>query len=292
MRPDHPQRRADWWEHDLEFPPLRAACAARRIALCEAVWDDPALRPEEFDAFVIGTTWDYQEKAPAFLAALEAISARRPLFNPLPLVRWNLDKTYLRDLAARGVPAVPTLWEARADPGTIAAAFDALETDDLVVKPVVGASAWRQCRVRRGDPLPPPGELPPAAAMIQPFLPGAAEEGEYAYVFFGGELSHCALKVPAPGDYRVQSMFGGRERAHAPSPEDAARARGVLAAAGDPPLYARVDLVRGPDGGLVLMELELVEPYLYPEQGPGMGEVFAAALERSLRDGPPAPPPG
>jgi hypothetical protein len=45
----------------------------------------------------------------------------------------------------------------------------------------------------------------------------------------------------------------------------------------------------GPDGELVLMELELVEPYLYPEQGPGMGETFAGALERALRSGPAAP---
>jgi hypothetical protein len=118
--------------------------------------------------------------------------------------------------------------------------------------------------------------------MIQPFLPAAAEEGEYAYVFLGGAFSHAALKVPAPGDYRVQSLYGGTERAHRPSAAEAARARAVLEAAGGPLLHARVDLVRGNDGALVLMELELVEPYLYPDQGPGMGEAFAAALERAL----------
>lgn len=264
---------------------MRDACAARGLELVEALWDDPALDPDGFDAFVIGTTWDYHERTSAFLAALEGIAARKPLFNPLPLVRWNLEKTYLRDLAARGVPVVPTRWEARADAAAVAAAFDALGTEDVVVKPVVGASAWRQCRVRRGRPLPPPDELPPAAALIQPFLPAAAEEGEYAYVFFAGNFSHCALRVPAPGDYRVQSMYGGRERAHRPSPQDLVRARSVLDAVDPLPLYARVDLVRGKDGGLVLMELELVEPYLYPEQGPGMGEAFAAALERAMSAG-------
>jgi hypothetical protein len=282
MRRDHPRRRDDWWEHALEFPALRSACARRGLDLREAVWDDPALAPDAFDAFVIGTTWDYQEKAAAFLTALERIAARRPLFNPLPLVRWNLEKTYLRELAERGVPVVPTRWEPRAERAAIEAAFDALGAEHLVVKPVVGASAWRQCRVRRGDPLPPAATLPPGAAMIQPFLPAAAEEGEYSYVFFGGEFSHCVLKTPAPGDYRVQSMYGGRERAHAPAAADLERARAALAALETTPLYARVDLVRGADGALLLMELELVEPYLYPEQGPEMGEAFAAALEREL----------
>jgi hypothetical protein len=282
LRPDHPQRRADWWEHDKQFPPVRDACRARGIELVEAVWDDPAVRPDDFDAFVIGTTWDYQHRVADFLATLEAIAARRPLFNPLPAVRWNVRKTYLADLAGRGVPVVPTRWVDRADAAAVEAAFDSLRTDEVVVKPVVGASAWRQCRVRRGAPLPPAGELPPGEAMIQPFLPAAAEEGEYAYVFLGGEFSHSVRKIPAPGDYRVQSLYGGTERAHRPSPADLARARSVLDAAGGPLLYARVDLVRGTDGALALMELELVEPYLYPDQGPGMGEAFAAALERAL----------
>lgn len=283
MRPGHPRLRADHWEHDLEIVPMRAACAARGIELPDVVWDDPALEPGDYDAFVIGTTWDYQEKAPEFLAALEALAARRPLFNALPVVRWNLTKTYLRDLAERGVPVVPTRWEERADEPAIAAAFDALDVREIVVKPVVGASAWRQSRIRRGDRPPPPGELPPAEAMIQPFLPAAASEGEYAFVFFDGRFSHCALKMPAPGDYRVQSMFGGRERAHHPSAGELAQARNVLDAAAEPLLYARIDMVRAPDGRLVLMELELIEPYLYPEQGPGMGEAFAEALLRRVR---------
>ena len=161
------------------------------------------------------------------------------------------------------------------------------ETDDFVVKPVVGAGGWRQARIRRGEPLPAAGELPPAEAMIQPFLPAVAQEGEYSFLFFGGDFSHAALKRPREGDYRVQSVYGGREERHAPSPEDVALARETLAAAcricgQESPLYARVDMARGPDGRLALMELELIEPYLYPEQGPGMGTRFASALKARL----------
>jgi hypothetical protein len=116
--------------------------------------------------------------------------------------------------------------------------------------------------------------------LIQPYLPAVAEEGEYSFLFFGGEFSHCAQKVPARGDYRVQSRFGAKEHVYAPSSDELALARRVLAAANTELLYARVDMVRGLDGALAVMELELIEPYLYPEQGPRMGELFADALVR------------
>lgn len=282
MLEGHPELRADHWEHAREFDPMRAACAARGIDLRTVVWDDPALEPDAFEAFVVGTTWDYTDRPEAFLAALERFARAAPLFNPLAVVRWNLAKTYLEELAARGVPVVPTLWCEHADAASVARAFDELGADELVVKPVVGASAWRQARVARDRPLPPPGELPPGRTMIQPFLPAALDEGELSFVFFGREFSHCARKVPARGDYRVQSMYGGRERAHAPAPDELSMARGVLDAVDEELLYARVDAMRDGDGRLRLMELELVEPYLYPDQGPGMGERFAAALARRL----------
>ena len=118
--------------------------------------------------------------------------------------------------------------------------------------------------------------------MIQPFLPAVAEEGEYAFLFFGGEFSHCARKIPAKGDYRVQSEYGGHEEVHVPSGAELALARSVLDFVDGDPLYARVDMLRGLDGQLALIEIELIEPYLYPEQGPQMGEVFAKALVRKL----------
>ena len=119
-------------------------------------------------------------------------------------------------------------------------------------------------------------------ALVQPFLPAAQHEGEYSFVFCGGELSHALVKRPAAGDYRVQSVYGGTEQVVHPSAADLDLARAVLAAAPGEALYARVDMMRGPDGGLLLMELELIEPYLYPQQGPELGPRFAAALARRL----------
>ncbi|MEZ5976891.1 MAG: hypothetical protein R3F34_01555 [Planctomycetota bacterium] len=285
MLVDHPARRPDFWELDLEYVPLRAACAERGVALELVVWDDPAFDPSQFDAAVVATTWDYAKKLDAFLAVLDRTERSTLLLNPAEVVRWNVDKRYLAELEERGAAVVPTLWCERADAASIELGFEHFGTDELVVKPVVGAAAWRQARVRRGEPLPAPSELPPARAMVQPFLAAAADEGEYSFVFFGGAFSHAVLKVPAAGDYRVQSMYGARERAHVPSDADLALARSVLAHVEADLLHARVDLVRGDDGTLRVMELELVEPYLYPEQGPELGRVFADALVARLRRG-------
>ncbi|WP_300542691.1 hypothetical protein [Maricaulis sp.] len=275
---DHPQARADAFEYEYEIAALQPACREAGIALEPVVWDDPGFDPARFDAAVVGTCWDYMEKPAQFAAALDRIDAATRLYNPLATMRWNTHKTYLRDLAGRGAPTIPTVWAGRADADTISGAFETLGTDDIVVKPVLGAGAWRQARVRRGEILPPADRLPPAEAMIQPFLPAVAEEGEYAFLFFGRDFSHCARKVPANGDYRVQSEYGGREEVHHPSADELALARSVLDCIDGDLLYARVDMLRGLDGQLALIEIELMEPYLYPEQGPDMGIVFARAL--------------
>ncbi|MCK6506125.1 hypothetical protein L6R53_22560 [Myxococcota bacterium] len=293
MVPGAPDARDDLFELEHQWAALAPACAARDLHLRLWVWDDPALAEAvdrgEIDAVVLGTPWDYAPRVEAFLATLDALAAAVPVLNPPPLVRWNARKTYLRDLEARGVASVPTAWVERVDEDSVAAAFAALSAAELVAKPVVGANAVRQVRLRRGAPLPPADQRPPGAALIQPFLPAVQDEGELSFVFCGGELSHALRKVPRRGDYRVQASYGGAEVAHAASPAEVEGARAVLAAAADavgstaPPLYARVDQVRGPGGRLLLMELEVIEPYLYPLQGPDLGPRFAAALEGALR---------
>ena len=68
--PGHPERRPDAWEHDRELAVLRPACAARGLDLHVVVWNDPALCADHYDAFVIGTTWDYAGRPEEFVATL------------------------------------------------------------------------------------------------------------------------------------------------------------------------------------------------------------------------------
>ncbi|MEM6901595.1 MAG: hypothetical protein AAF583_17740, partial [Pseudomonadota bacterium] len=117
---------------------------------------------------------------------------------------------------------------------------------------------------------------------VQPFLPQIIKEGELSFVFIDGELSHALIKRAADGDYRIQSSYGGVEEAVTPNAADLSAAQAILNTLDDIPLYARVDMLRGKDGGLLLMELEMIEPYLYPLEGPDLGERLAAALSKRL----------
>ena len=271
-------RRTDAFEHDYTMDALRPAFEARGITLDDVSWDDETADWASYDAVIIGTTWDYWDRLDEFLAALSAIEAKTRLFNPSALVRWNSRKTYLRDLEARGAKLIPTLWLDTCGEAEAKAAFDQLGADTLVFKRQVGAGAKGQHKLTRGEAIP---DMP-HPMMVQPFLPMIQTEGELSFIFIDGELSHALVKRAQPGDYRIQSSYGGREEVLHPSAEDLAAAKSVLGALDGAPLYGRVDMLRGEDGGLQLMELEVIEPYLYPIEGPELGERMAAAVAKRI----------
>ena len=262
---------------------LVPAFAARGLVLESLDWRAPLADFDGAAAVLIGTPWDYFDHADEFLARLEALEAGgTPVLNPPAVVRWNIEKTYLRDLAERGAPTIPTVWLDDAGPGDILAALDEFGTDSVVVKRQVGGGALGQHRFSRDD-LPAEDWRMGHATMIQPFLPAIVEEGEISLIFIDGAFSHALRKRAAEGDYRIQSLFGGREEDFMPSPAELAQAEAVLAACPFPaPLYARIDMVRLPSDELAVMEAELIEPYLYPAQGPKLGERLAAAVAATL----------
>ena len=122
----------------------------------------------------------------------------------------------------------------------------------------------------------------PYPMMVQPFLSKIQEEGEYSFIFIDGAFSHALLKQAKSGDYRIQSSYGGWETPVSPSTEDMADATAILGLMDEMPLYARVDMIRDTDERLVLMELELIEPYLYPKEGPELGPRMAQAVKARL----------
>ena len=281
--PGDTPRRGDAFEHDLEVAALRPAFAAAGVELVEIDWRAPIEAFGGLTAALLGTAWDYQDRAEEFLARLEALEARGvAVCNPPAVVRWNADKRYLRALAEAGATVVPTRWHG--DPGRaeIEAAMDAFATTRVVVKRQVGAGGLGQHSFTRGA-LPDAGWRMGRPAMIQPFLPAILSEGEFTFVFVDGRFSHGVNKRATAGEYRIQSLFGGSETPYAPTAAELATAQSVVAALPFPDLlYARVDMVRLPGGELAVMECELIEPYLYPEQGPELGERLAKALVERL----------
>lgn len=277
--PGSPLRRADAFEHDLYFAALREGID-ERAEVVGIDWRAPLDMLAAFDAAILGTPWDYTEAKDEFIERLEALEAAGvKVCNPVGVVRWNADKLYLRELAERGATTIPTLWPEAATADHIAAAFDHFGTDRVVVKRRVGAGAIGQDSFRRGEPIS-SGWRMDQPAMIQPFLTAIQREGEYSFIFVGGAFSHALIKRAQNGDYRIQSLYGGTETALAPVPADRAAAEAIMALLpfAAPPLYARIDMVRLNDGRLAVIEAELIEPYLYPEQGPGFGAMLGEAM--------------
>lgn len=277
--PGSPTRRDDAFEHDAMVAALTPAFAHRDMTLEPIDWRAPFAQFEGFAAALIGTPWDYFDRAAEFLERLDALAAAGVrVFNTPEVVRWNVEKTYLRELAARGAPAIPTLWLEDAGREEVIAALDQLAADSVVVKRQIGGGALGQHRFGRTD-LPPESWRMGHATMIQPFLPAIVSEGEISLIFIAGIFSHALRKRAAQGEYRIQSLFGGREEDYAPCTSELAQAEAVLAACPFPaPTYARIDMVRLPTGELAVMEAEMIEPYLYPDQGPALGERLAEAV--------------
>jgi hypothetical protein len=239
----------------------------------------------KFDCVIVRSTWDYQADVASFLDVLHNIdSSSATLFNSLDTVRWNIDKTYLLHLQELGLPTVPTLWFEELTVEVIRNAFDQHSTDQLIVKPIVGANADHTFRISRASG---PGELdrlissfPNRKGMLQPFVDRVISEGEYSAIFFNGKFSHMILKTVKPGDYRVQEEHGGGVIGIPdPSSQILETARNIIDGIPFQTLYSRVDLVRMPDDSYSLMELELIEPALYFRFDSMAATRFAQAID-------------
>ena len=245
--------------------PLFEALSRCGIEPVIRIWD--RARWDGVGACLIRSTWDYTWRREEFLDWAERVPV--PLWNPPSLLRWNSHKRYLAELAARGVPVVPT--------EIASGAAARLETaHEIVVKPCVSAGARDTYRLKPGAPR--PALDPTREWMIQPYLPSVEAEGEHSLIFFDGEFSHAIRKHPQLVEPRPAE--GGEPRI-TPERDELEAARGVLAAV-EPLLYARVDLARGPDGAPLLMELEAFEPSLFFRAAPEAADRLAGAIAKRL----------
>jgi hypothetical protein len=258
-----------------------APLAALGVDVVPVVWTDPDTAWAGLDAVVIRSTWDYHRRFPEFLAWVDRVAARTPLWNPPEVVRWNAHKSYLLDLARQGVPTVPT----RPVPDLAAAVATARANGwgRSVVKSAVSAGAYRTYLVDLAtfDPASPPwGDAPPAGELlVQPYLREVEGRGERSLVFFRGAYSHAFLRAPRLAG-RTPLEEGRPVRA---SPAELEVGERALAGAPGPTVYARADIVTDTFGVPRLMELELIEPYLGLGRHRPAAEAFARALAHVLR---------
>jgi glutathione synthase/RimK-type ligase-like ATP-grasp enzyme len=269
-----------------------APLAARGVTAEAAVWDDPAVHWSGYDLVVLRSPWDYAPRRDAFVAWARTVPA---LVNPADVVAWNTDKRYLAELSAAGVPTVPTAWVEPGDDWAPPAG-----AGEYVIKPAVSAGSQDTGRYDLADPehrdlavahvrrLSAAGRV----SMVQPYLSAVDTAGETALLFLAGPdglaFSHAIRKGPmlTGPDLGVAELY--REERIDPrtaTPEQLDTAEKALAAVPggtDRLLYARVDLIPGPDGAPVLVELELTEPSLFVGHADGAPDRLAAAIATHL----------
>ena len=274
-------------DDDRLLPP---ALAELGITAIPAVWTDDSIDWSSFDAVIVRETWDYSQDRPAFLAWIHRVAESTLLLNPAAVIEWNTDKRYLRDLAEAGLSVVPTVF---LEPGDEAEGWQPFEGyADFVVKPAVSAGSRDTMRYSADAPLDVARRHVQSlldaqrTVMIQPYLEAVDTVGETAVLFVGGEYSHAIRKGPllmrdVEGE-RVEGLFVQEQiDPREPTVDELAVARRIveqIPGGIDSVLFARVDLIPGPDGTPQLLELELTEPSLFllhSEQAPAR---LAAAI--------------
>ncbi|MEU4292391.1 hypothetical protein AB0E63_29550 [Kribbella sp. NPDC026596] len=265
---------AELHEHDL---PLVDALRAADLDPVVEIWTDPSVDWSGYDAVLLRSVWDYHRRYDEFTEWLAQLDkAGVPVLNDSGLVRWNGDKRYLLELRERGVAIVPSQVAAGACLREVVAG---LTGQEIVVKPIVGASALHTIRGLAGSAELDRAldELPDLVYLVQPFQSEILTGGEWSLMFIDGEYTHAVVKRPAAGDYRVQEHHGGHSILIDPAPAVLDGARTALEAAGATPAYARVDGVVV-NGRFLLMELELIEPYLFLPHSPQATQKLAATV--------------
>jgi glutathione synthase/RimK-type ligase-like ATP-grasp enzyme len=276
---------ADWrWAYDVEAAALIEAGAE----VTPVVWSEP-FDAAAYDLVLPLVAWGYHKHFARWMSVLDRLEAQGArVRNPIPLLRWNSDKSYLAELYERGVPVVPTEVAEALDADSLAAIRSHFDCSELVVKPPVSASAYLTFQIGADDPIPEP--VRGHRMMVQPWLNSITTTGEWSLLFFNGRLSHAVSKVPVAGDFRVQPEHGGIIESCDPPAGAEAVALAALAAAPAPALYARVDLVMGNCGTLQVIELELIEPALWLDEAPEAASRFAnAVLSAAALDEQPLP---
>ena len=253
---------------------------------CEFIpWDSTSINWDDFDAVIIRSTWDYQQKEKLCFKTLQSIEASSAtLYNSLDIVKWNIHKRYLLELEKENISIIPTRLYDSFYFEIVSDLFSFFNENKLVIKPCVSANAddtfiLEQSKMENLKSVL-EGTFSRKDFLVQPFIKNVKSEGEYSLIYFGGRLSHVLLKTPKDGDFRVQEEHGGiLKTINKPESSLIDFGNKVMGTIPYQCLYSRVDVVRGSDNYL-LMEVELIEPSLYFNMDSKSPQMFAEVFNK------------
>ncbi|MES2448526.1 MAG: hypothetical protein V4546_15165 [Bacteroidota bacterium] len=237
------------------------------LNITKEIWNDEQVNWENYDVAILKSPWDYFDLIEDFYAWLKKIeSLNIKLLNPLETVRWNADKHYLFDIEKAGLKVTPSKFITKGDEVNLLQYFEDFKTDQFIVKPAVSGGSKNTFKVTAANVDEINEKLKTLVQLedfiLQPFIKEIEEIGELSFLFFNGQFSHALLKKAAKGDFRVQATFGGTVLPHQPNDELIKTAKKYVDQFAEGCLYARVDGAMV-NNEFVLMELELIEPFLF-----------------------------
>ena len=270
----------------LEQELLKSAFETQGLKVDITYWDNPTYEWQETKSVLFRTIWDYFERFDEFWDWLEQVKTKTRLINSYELIKWNIDKHYLRDLKNNDIQVVPTYF---ADKGNNISLQEIANLNDwkhIVIKPAISASAFNTYKITN-DEIEQKEQLfhellQTHDMLVQPFFPTISELGEASLMVFGGKFTHAILKKAKAGDFRVQDDFGGTVHDYNPTQEEIKFAEKVFQSCTSLPIYGRVDIVWDSNKHIYLSELEIIEPELWIRNMPESANKIAEAVNKIL----------
>tara|TARA_R110002073_G_scaffold139232_2_gene289326 strand:+ start:99705 stop:100601 length:897 start_codon:yes stop_codon:yes gene_type:complete len=247
-------------------------------------WDDADFDWSTTQFILFRSTWDYFDRFDEFSDWLNFVSKQTKLLNPERIIRWNIDKHYLQDLAHKNIHCAPTTFIEVGEQTTLDALYDQHNFDETVLKPVISGAARHTYKLTKNNlaehetifkTL-----ISKEAMMLQPFQYNIVNKGEISLVLIAGKYTHGVLKIAKKGDFRVQDDFGGTVHSYSPTIEEITFAEKTVNACEPKPIYARVDLFTDNNNQIALAELELIEPELWFRNNIDAADKLAQAVKK------------
>ena len=270
----------------LEQELLKSAFEAQGLKVDITYWDNPTYEWQETKSVLFRTIWDYFERFNEFWVWLEQVKTKTRLINSYELIKWNIDKHYLKDISSWGIETVPTYF---ADKGCNMKLHEIAKRNqwkDLVIKPAISASAFKTYKILANE-IQANEKLFNSLVqernmLVQPYFETITQLGEASLMVFDGKFTHAILKKAQPGDFRVQDDFGGTVHNYIPTKAEINFAEKVFETCKTKPVYGRVDIVWDNDKNFYLSELEIIEPELWIRNYPKCAERIAEAVDKIL----------
>ncbi len=270
----------------IEQELLKFAFEAQGLKVDITYWDNPSYEWQQTKSILFRTVWDYFERFDEFWDWLEQVKTKTRLINSYELIKWNIDKHYLRDLKNNGIQVVPTYFADRGNNISLQEIANLNDWKHIVIKPAISASAFNTYKINN-DEIEQKEQLfhellQTHDMLVQPFFPTISELGEASLMVFGGKFTHAILKKAKAGDFRVQDDFGGTVHDYNPTQEEIKFAEKVFQSCTSLPIYGRVDIVWDSNKHIYLSELEIIEPELWIRNRPESANKIAEAVNKIL----------